>query len=253
MPEGPPPRSAVVLAHGFRAFKDWGFLPWLANELASRGHMVARFSFSGCGVGPTGDEFTDLEGFERNTLTREVEELHRVVVACEEGNVFSRPPRRISLIGHGRGGGVSVVVAAESERVSRLATLSAAARFDRWKPETVTQWRAAGRHLVLDPRSGRQLPVGVGLLEDFEENRERLDLTRVAGSVEIPWLVVHGLEDLTVPADDARALAGAGADTRMVLVEGAGHAYGVRQPMGEPTPALQRVVEELVVHLGPPD
>lgn len=253
VPEGPPPRSAVLLVHGFRAFKDWAFFPWLAEELASHGHLVARFSFSGSGVGPTGDEFTDLDSFERNTLSREIGEVERVLDAFDNGNVFPRPPRRIAVVGHGRGGGVAMIAASESDRVSKLVTLSAVQRFDRWKPDTVAEWRANGRHHVLDQRSGRQLPVGLGLLEDFERNRERFDLMRVAATLEVPWLVVHGLDDLTVPPDDARALARAGKNTRLLLLADAGHAFGVRHPMGSPTPALTRLAEEVLAHLGAAD
>lgn len=249
VPEGPPPRSGVVLVHGFRAFKDWAFLPWLATELAGRGHMVARFSFTGCGVGPTGDEITDLEAFQNNTISREVDELHKMLAACDTGDLFPRPPRRISLVGHGRGGGAALIATAEAGRVSHLATLSTMYRFDRWKPETVAEWRSNGVTYVLDTRSGRQLPIGLGLLDDFEDNRERLDLLKAASEVRVPWLVLHGEEDLTVPVDDARMLARAGQNTRMKLIDGAGHLYGVRHPMGDPTPALRTVAERVMEHL----
>ena len=237
------------MVHGFRGFKDWAFLPWLAESLAGQGHMVARFSFSGCGVGPTGDEIDDLEAFEANTISREVDELHKVLTACDAGDVFPRPPRRMALVGHGRGGGVALVAAAESDRVSRLATLSSMQRFDRWKPETVAEWRSNGKTYVMDMRSGRQLPIGIGLLDDFEANRERLDMLRAAAAVRAPWLVLHGADDLTVPPDDARALASAGRNSRLKFIEGAGHAYGTRHPMGEPSPALNQVTEALAEHL----
>ena len=252
VPAGPPPRSGVILVHGFRAHRDWSFLPWLARELAAAGHMVARFSFSGSGVVAGGDEITDLEAFETNTLTREADELAAVVDAARAGDVFPRPPRRLALLGHARGGALATVVTSESDAVQSLVTLSAMRRFDRWKEETVQEWRARGRLYVLDSRTGRQLPVSLTMLEDFERNRARFDLLERAAAVAVPWLIVHGGDDLTVAPEDGRTLARTGDATRLLLVDGVGHGYGVRHPMSEPSPALERVTHAVVAHLGDP-
>ena len=46
------PRSAVIVAHGFKGFKDWGFFPYLCESLARDGHLVVSFNTSLNGVGP---------------------------------------------------------------------------------------------------------------------------------------------------------------------------------------------------------
>ena len=51
IPEGPPPRTAVVVVHGFKGFKDWGFFPHLCEEIAAGGHAVVSFNFSWNGIG----------------------------------------------------------------------------------------------------------------------------------------------------------------------------------------------------------
>lgn len=35
---GRPPRTAVVLCHGFKGFREWAFFPSLARAIARRGH-----------------------------------------------------------------------------------------------------------------------------------------------------------------------------------------------------------------------
>ncbi len=249
IPAGPPPRTGVLLVHGFRAFHEWGFFPWLAGELAARRHMVARFSFTGSGVASGSEDFTELDRLASNTLTSEVEELHQVIAASRRGDVFPRPPRTLYLVGHGRGGGVALVAAAENEAVSRLVTWSCPARFDRWRPETVDEWRENGRIYVLDQRTGRQLPLDLTFLEDFERARDRLDLVARAETLGAPWLIVHGTDDLTVPPEDARSLAASGPSARLVLVEGVGHTYGVRHPMGVPTAGLEQALAATAAHL----
>ena len=52
--------SAIVVCHGFKGFKDWGFFPYLADCLAAgTGAMVISFNFSGSGIGPDLESFTE--------------------------------------------------------------------------------------------------------------------------------------------------------------------------------------------------
>ena len=46
-------RPAVVVCHGFKGFKDWGFFPHLAHRLANAGLTTVTFNFSGVVSGPT--------------------------------------------------------------------------------------------------------------------------------------------------------------------------------------------------------
>jgi len=49
IPEGA--RALVVIAHGFKGFKDWGFFPWLADYLCRERAAVCRFNMSRSGIG----------------------------------------------------------------------------------------------------------------------------------------------------------------------------------------------------------
>ena len=246
--EGAPPRSAVVLVHGFKGFKDWGFFPILRRRLASAGHAVVCFNFSGAGVGRDLLRFTDLEGFARNTLSAEAEELARVVEWVRAGDLLPRTPRTVGVLGHSRGGGQAVLLPGLSGTCDALVTWSSVGSFDRWSEETRREWRAKGRIHVMNSRTGQQMPLDVTLLEDFERNRSRLDVRAAARSVEAPWLIVHGDEDLTVAPDEARALAREAPHARLVLIESAGHTYEVGHPCEVPSPQLLEAVEATERH-----
>lgn len=248
IPEGPPPGTAVVLAHGFKGFKDWGFFPSLADALVDDGHAVVSVNFSLNGVGDDPEAFTELEAFARNTLSREVEELEIVLEAVREGDVLALPPHRIGLLGHSRGGGGAVLAADRSPDVSALVTWAAVADFDRWGEETKEEWRQAGRIHVLNGRTGQQMPLDVTLLEDFEANRDALDVTAAAARIEAPWLIVHGMDDPAVKVDDARALARANPKARLQLVEDAGHTFEVGHPFTGPSPQFTEVLERTRDH-----
>jgi uncharacterized protein len=242
----------VVLVHGFKGFKDWAFFPWLAERVVERGMGAISVNFSLNGIGAHPEDFTELEAFARNTLTREVEELALVLEALEGGELLPVPPARTGILGHSRGGGGAILVAAggpSGRGVDALVTWGAVADFDRWGEEVKAQWREEGRIHVLNGRTGQQMPLDVALLEDFEANREALDVAGAAGRVQAPWLIVHGAADTTVSVEDARKLARANPRARLHLVEGGGHTFEAAHPLAQVPAPLEKAATLSLDHL----
>ena len=248
IPEGPPPRSAVVVVHGFKGFKDWGFFPYTCERLAAAGHAVVSFNMSHSGVGSDLQNFTELERFGANTLSLELEEVRSILNEVIAGDLLPRRPDHVGILGHSRGGGQAILAAVEEQRVRAVATWAAVSHFDRWSDETKAEWRAEERIWILNSRTGQQMPLDVGLLEDFEANRDRLDVLAAAARLDRPWLIVHGVDDLTVRSDEARSLARAAPKARLVLVDGAGHTFEARHPFAGGTPALDRALDPTLAH-----
>lgn len=248
LPPGPPPRSAVVVIHGFKGFKDWGFFPYVCQSLAGDGHAVVSFNFSRNGVGDDPENFTELDAFARNTFTRELDEVHRVVSEVREGDLLPRPVEKVGLLGHSRGGADAILTAREDPGVDALVTWAAVAGFDRWSEETREEWRRDRRLYVLNARTGQQMPLNVSLLEDFEENRERLDIVGAAREVRAPWLIVHGADDVSVPPADARRLAEAQVGASLEIIPDAGHTFEAVHPFVGAPPELDRALESTRRH-----
>lgn len=244
IPEGPPPRSAIVVVHGFKGFKDWGFFPFASAALAGAGHAVVSFNFSGSGIGADPEHFTELEAFAANTYSRELEELARVVDWVTTGDLLPLPrrPRAVGLLGHSRGGGDAILHAARDERVSALVTWAAVSTFERWSEATRTEWRRSGRIYVMNARTGQQMPLDVGLLHDLETNPTELDVLGAAARVAQPWLIVHGDEDATVELDEGRALVRAAPRGRLAVVQDAGHTFEVGHPFVRSSPQLDQAL-----------
>jgi pimeloyl-ACP methyl ester carboxylesterase len=244
----------VLVLHGFKGFKDWAFFPYVCRRLAGAGHAVVSFNFSGSGIGSDPERFTELGAFAANTLSREVEEVGWVADWTMAGDLLPRRPQRLGLLGHSRGGGEAVVHAASDPRVEALVTWSAVSTFDRWSEATRAEWREHGRIYVLNSRTGQQMPLDVGLLEDFEARRAELDVEGAAARVRAPWLIVHGERDETVELHEARVLAAASRGARLEIVADAGHTFGVGHPFGAPSPqleqALRRTIDHFERHLG---
>lgn len=241
--EGSQPTDAVVVVHGFKGFKDWGFFPHTCQTLAEAGHAAVSFNFSHNGIGDDPGEFTELERFAANTLSRELDELGAVLAAVRAGEAPGFDGAgKIGVLGHSRGGGQAILAAAEHEDVAALVTWAAVADFHRWSEEVKTEWRASGRIHVANARTGQQMPLDVALLEDLEANAQRLDIPEAARAIRAPWLVVHGDADSTVEAEEGRRLAVLGDDARLLLVEGAGHTFEARHPFQGSTPELDQAL-----------
>lgn len=240
--QGPPPSTAVVICHGFKGFRRWGFFPFIARQLALAGHAALTFDLSGNGVGDTGEPFTALDRFASATHSRNIDEIRMVLDAVTSGPLFPSPPGAIGLLGHSRGGGESILAAAEHGQVDALVTWSAISRVERWSPEDVERWRQGETTTVTNSRTGEQLPISPAWWRDATANRERLDIRQAAGKVRAPWLIVHGAADETVPVDEARTLyEAAGTSAELVLVDGAGHTFGATHPLEDPGAALLSV------------
>lgn len=241
VPTGTDPRSLIVICHGFKGFREWGFFPLLARTLASRGHAAVTFDFSRNGIGEDGADFSALDRFAENTHSRNVDEIRAVLgVLTRDRTLLPRAPRHIGLFGHSRGGGEAILAAAEDSRVDVLVTWAAIANVERWTEEQIAQWRRGETVYIPNARTGQQMPMNAGYWEDVVANRERLNITHAAERVAVPWLIVHGADDDSVGVTDAHRLAeAAGPEAELLTVEGAGHTFNATHPVSEPPLELQ--------------
>jgi uncharacterized protein len=258
--EGPPVRGdlrvlhghradrAVVVCHGFKGFRGWGFFPGLACALAAEGWAAVTFDFSHNGVGADGVDFSALELFERQTHGRNVDEIRRVLDVLSSGALLDLPARSIGVVGHSRGGSESVLAAAEDPRVDALVTWAAVADIPaRWTPEHVALWSAGQSASIVNARTGQTMPVGPDGWRDYRASEPRLDVLAAASRLQVPWLIVHGDADDSVPIDDGhRLFDAAGAAAELLVVEGGDHGFGARHPYVGATPELRTVVEATI-------
>lgn len=235
-------RPAVVVVHGFKGFKDWGLWPPLAERLARAGFSAVTLNLSGSGVDDTG-EFVFPERFGHNTFSAELQDVRRVVDALFAGELAVAAPTALGLLGHSRGGGVSVLAAAADPRVGALVTWAAISTVERWPAAHRGAWREAGVVEVKNARTGQVLPHYTDVLDDIERNGQALDIEAAAARIAVPWLIVHGSEDETVALSEGERLsAAAPPGSRFLPVEGAGHTFGAVHPWRGSTPELDRAM-----------
>jgi fermentation-respiration switch protein FrsA (DUF1100 family) len=104
---------------------------------------------------------------------------------------------------------------------------------------------------VVNARTGQQLALGLGLLEDLEAHRAELDILAAAAHRRAPWLIIHGGQDESVSVADGEQLAsvvshgaspGAAPPAELLILPEANHTFGSRHPFAGPSPSLTQAL-----------
>ena len=251
-PEDRSSDTALVVCHGFKGFKDWGFFPTVCEELAIRvGCPVISFNFSGSGVGPDLGTFSDPEAFATNTISREVSDLEGVLDGMSAGRLgetMVTPPAYVGLLGHSRGAIPVILVGSRRPEVRALTTWAGLARPHRYAELFPSETDPDRPVEIRNMRTGEILLLERDVLDDLRENQGRLDPLEALRSGAPPLLVVHGARDEAVSTEDAEMFAEAGADAELAILESTGHTFDVRHPFVGSTPALERAISHTAAH-----
>ncbi len=244
LPENP--KCAVVICHGFKGFAHFSFFPYVAEKLAEAGFRAITFDFSGSGVGEDRENFTNPDAFTHNTYHQELDDLEAVVA---EARVHDWIDDGYGLFGHSRGGGVAILHAQRDSQVKTLVTWAAISSTNRWDHDVVTKWRETGFTDIVNARTKQTIPLSLDILHEVEHYGETLlNIPYAASRIKVPWLILHGAQDETVPASEAEKL-GRLSDTVSTLriVEGTDHSLGGKHPLPEKiAPMLEQVTRETV-------
>ncbi len=242
-----PVTQAVLVCHGFKGFKDWGFFPYVSEQLVRGGTAVVTFNFSHNGVGDDPTEFTRLDLFERNTYAAELSDFETVKTWLRQESEFAPALGQapLGVVGHSRGGLVAMVASAEDPSIVALATWAGVGHALRYTDRQLAQWEAEGTLEFTNARTGQRMALGFDLVRDSREQSERYDLFRAAQRMEAAHLIVHGTADMAVPVDEAKVLQ---ADRkpprcRVELIERATHTFGAVHPFEGTTPHLEQLLD----------
>lgn len=231
---GGEPAGVLICAHGFKGYKDYGFIPALCRHAADAGLIAHRFNFSHSGMTNRIETFERADLFENDRWSRQIEDLGHVFAIAQGDASLPRV-----LFGHSRGGVASTLFAGRN-RPEMLAGLIAAAAPDyacNLDESAREQLRAEGRLLSPSGRTGQALYVGAGWLEEIERDPAGYDPIAAASRVACPMLILHGDADETVPASCAMKLhAAATPRSTLAVVRGANHVFNAPNPLPADTP-----------------
>lgn len=237
--------AVLVICHGFKGYKDYGFFPQLAQRAADAGLLAHRFNFSHSGMTNRIETFERPDLFEADTWSKQVEDLTKVIRLRGEGTHLP-----IVVFGHSRGGVTALLTCAklDSQYLAGVVTAAAPAEACSLDEQQRAMLRKAGRMGSPSSRTGQELYVGKTWLEEIEADPQAFDPCRAIGRIDAAKLVIHGEADETVPVSAAHRLAEAGG-AELAVIAGAGHTFGAPNPLAieaDPPPTTERLYEAVI-------
>ncbi len=240
-------KPCIIYTHGFKGFRNWGFVPHAGEFFASHGYAFLAFDFSHNGIGEDGETFSELGKFEQNTFLTEVSELDEIITQVAHTNWLGSDLKgKIGLVGHSRGGGISLLAAQNRKEIQAVATWASVSTLDRYDKATKQTWRQKGYHEVMNSRTGQTMRMGLPMLNELERfANTKLNVLSAVQNLQRPLLIVHGHNDETVPFYEAEQLNIYGSPelTHLRLIPGANHTFGATHPFQKESPTLKLLLE----------
>lgn len=223
----------VIFVHGYKGYKDWGAWDLMAEKMAEAGFFFVKFNFSYNGTTVSDpNNFADLEAFGNNNYSKELSDLDAVINHFVTNEKVD--DQKIILIGHSRGGGISIIKTYEDERINGLITLASVDTLERFpKNEAFEKWKQNGVYYVVNGRTKQEMPHYYQLYEDFEKNEHRFDVERAAEMAKAHVLIIHGTNDESVSVKNAEHLHILNPNSELYLIENANHTFGSKEPWEE--------------------
>jgi uncharacterized protein len=223
----------IILVHGFKGFKDWGFWPILAEFFAKNNYFVLSFNFSHNGIGKNLTEFSELDKFAQNTFSLEISELSELIDAYSNNYFGHTNNKKIGLLGHSRGGAIVILSSLLNKNISAFAVWSTVSSLDRYTARQKEKWRKEGAFELLNTRTKQVMRLNTTLLDDVEKNiNGSLNIEKAVSKLNKPLLIAHGDQDLTVKIKEAELLY-SWADkskTELFKIHGTGHTFNMQHP-----------------------
>lgn len=241
----------ICILHGFKGFKDWAFFPHIATELTKQGAITFCANTSLNGHAPGSDIVDYPDSFARNTISREISDLSRMIsliLSCDD-SVFAQDWKQcwngeLYILGHSRGGGIAILLSSLFPEIKKVALWNSIAAFDRYTSRQKEQWLKNGKFVVENSRTGQALAMNVSYLQDILLHAELYSLERAMHDSQARFLIVHAEQDMTVPLRDGQLLAEYASNKAMLhIIPQTGHTFGTVHPMHEIPVGLHQALQ----------
>ncbi|MDX1271870.1 alpha/beta hydrolase [Bizionia paragorgiae] len=229
-------KPLVIFCHGYKGFKDWGAWNLVAEHFMNANLFFVKFNFShNGGTLEQPIDFPDLDAFTENNYTKELEDLEAVLTLFTEKEhpyTSEIDSNNITVIGHSRGGGISIIKASEHKKITKLITWASICDFGK-RSTTIgdlQQWKKDGVKFVLNGRTKQQMPHNIQLYHDYKANEKRLDIESAEKSLRIPHLIIHAKNDPSISFNEAEQLTQWNTDSKLIDIPNSDHVFGAKHP-----------------------
>ena len=239
----------LLIIHGFRGSKNWGFFPTIAEEFAQNGSIVLTWNMSLNGYSKNAQYIDQPDNFARNTITQEMVDTQSIIDSILQddriisGDIRSHWNGDIHVLGHSRGGGIGILISAENPSIKKLALWNTISRFGRFTERQKKLWSETGTFPIDETEDGKVIAMNYTYINDLEFHSDEYSPLRAITEVSADILIVHAEQDMTVPIREAHALQEKSHSAHMHSIPQAGHIFGCTHPFTEMTSSLRDAID----------
>jgi len=225
--------TVIYFIHGYKGYKNWGAWDLISDYFYDLGYGFAKcnLSYNGTTLDKP-NEFSDLDAFGKNRYSYELQDINAFIktvdATCDEVSITKRV-----LVGHSRGGGSAILSVNTLPEIDLLITWAAISDIGRrfLTGEALENWKKTGVHSIINGRTKQQMPHYYSFYEDYLKHKNRLNIQHEASKIMIPWAIIHGTDDLSVPLSEGEELYKAAHNTAQFFkLKSANHVFGAKEP-----------------------
>jgi predicted alpha/beta-hydrolase family hydrolase len=227
-------KPILIISHGFRGHKDWGFWPEVSERFAAEGFYTVIYDFSR--IAAKRDGIDENIAAAASTVSQELRDLSTLLgQLLDAGLPYDQEAdhSRIAVLGHSRSGASSIIFTAEHADIRAVAV-----------------WNGGRTPSATDKvNEGTATPIEIAIDKDIHENEERFDIVRHFISLKVPALIVQGDQDNAGLLEHNKRLREAAPQQAFVDIAGGNHTFGAVDPYEGSTAQLDQAVQETVKFL----
>ncbi len=250
-------KPLVIFCHGYKGFKDWGAWNLVAEAFMKANVFFVKFNFShNGGTVEQPIDFPDLEAFAENNYSKELDDLDDMItfLSSKENEFLDQIDiNNISLIGHSRGGGISILKTNEDQRIKKLITWASVSSFGKRSSTTgnLEQWKKDGVKYVLNGRTNQKMPHNFQFYLDFKANEQRLNIESAVKKITVPHLIIHAKDDPSVLYKEAINLNNWNPKSELLTIDNSNHVFDAKHPWKEKDMPdnLEKVVNKTIAFI----
>ncbi|GAB4130566.1 MAG: hypothetical protein OHK0045_14600 [Raineya sp.] len=242
-------KPVILFVHGFKGFKDWGHFNLIADYFARRGFIFAKINLSHNGTTPTQKkDFADLEAFGRQTFSTDLTDIEAAIDYFHSNDYLfkhSTDLQRFYIVGHSRGGLLSLLAACQDPRIKKVCTWATIANSKfLFNQESIEEIEKNGVIYIENTRTKQKMPIYREVYEDLLKNSQKFDIEQRIKELQVPLLLIHGTKDASVSPECSEKIKNWAKNAVLIFIRDADHTFGGYEPYTEEL--LPIYTEELI-------
>ncbi len=260
------PKPILIFFHGYKSFRNWGFIPYICEKVSESNAIVINLDFSLNGILSEHPLRIDVDSFAKNTVSQEIQDGQFLINLLQDNNCQSHEMQeilknwngKIILSGHSRGAGIALILANQNKLVEKVALIAPIANFNRYRDRFIKEWIQAGKIEFYDSQSQQTLRMDASYVQDIVANPTNYNLKSAAFSLGKDLLILQGENDYTVKQEEAYQIYKSFKENtensqfacNFVLIEKANHLLNCSHPFESSNKYIEQAISEIIQFLG---